>query len=77
MSVAGVTESLDFVHRVKQSFAKQGAMVTIGAELSLVEPGVVDICLDWAPGLTLQHGFLHAGMVSTASSSKRRWPICR
>ena len=69
MSVAGVTESLDFVHRVKQSFAKQGAMFTIGAELSLVEPGVVDICLDWAPGLTQQHGFLHAGMVSTALDS--------
>ena len=29
----------------------------------------MDICLDWAPGLTQQHGFLHAGMVSTALDS--------
>ncbi|MBS3020519.1 hypothetical protein DJFAAGMI_03280 [Comamonas sp. PE63] len=69
MSAAGSTESRDFVDRVKQSFAKQGAMATIGAELTLVEPGAVDICLDWAAGLTQQHGFLHAGMVSTALDS--------
>ncbi|WP_043005412.1 PaaI family thioesterase [Comamonas testosteroni] len=69
MSAAGSTESRDFVDRVKQSFAKQGAMATIGAELTLVEPGAVDICLDWVAGLTQQHGFLHAGMVSTALDS--------
>ncbi|MDR3066932.1 MAG: PaaI family thioesterase [Comamonas sp.] len=69
MSAAGSTESRDFVDRVKQSFARQGAMATIGAELTLVEPGAVDICLDWAAGLTQQHGFLHAGMVSTALDS--------
>lgn len=69
MSAAGSTESRDFVDRVRQSFAKQGAMATIGAELTLVEPGAVDICLDWAAGLTQQHGFLHAGMVSTALDS--------
>jgi len=69
MSAAASTESRDFVDRVRQSFAKQGAMATIGAELTLVEPGAVDICLDWAAGLTQQHGFLHAGMVSTALDS--------
>ena len=69
MSAAGSTESRDFVDRVRQSFAKQGAMATIGAELTLVEPGAVDICLDWAAGLTQQHGFLHAGMLSTALDS--------
>jgi uncharacterized protein (TIGR00369 family) len=68
MSVAGVTESLDFVHRVKQSFAEARRHGTIGAQLTLVEPGVVDICLDWAPGLTQQHGFLHAGMVPLHST---------
>src|SRR5256885_14832747 len=55
--------------RVRDSFARQGAMHTLGAELSLLEPGAVDVCLDWAPGLTQQHGFLHAGMVSTALDS--------
>ena len=59
----------DFARRVQDSFARQGAMHTLGAELSLLEPGAVDVCLDWAPGLTHQHGFLHAGMVSTALDS--------
>lgn len=59
----------DFASRVQDSFARQGAMHTLGAELSLLEPGAVDVCLDWAPGLTQQHGFLHAGMVSAALDS--------
>ncbi|WP_279214401.1 PaaI family thioesterase [Delftia acidovorans] len=59
----------DFARRVRDSFARQGAMHTLGAELSLLEPGAVDVCLAWAPGLTQQHGFLHAGMVSTALDS--------
>lgn len=59
----------DFARRVQDSFARQGAMHTLGAELSLLEPGAVNVCLDWAPGLTQQHGFLHAGMVSAALDS--------
>lgn len=69
MSAAGVTETQDIARRVKDSFDKQGAMSTIGAKLTLIEPGAVDISLDWAQGLTQQHGFLHAGMVSTALDS--------
>lgn len=55
--------------RVHESFARQGAMQTLGARLGLVAPGAVDIELDWAAGLTQQHGFLHAGMVATALDS--------
>ena len=69
MPAAGAAETLDITRRVKESFEKQGAMSTIGATLALVEPGAVDICLDWSQALTQQHGFLHAGMVSTALDS--------
>lgn len=69
MSALGANESMDFACRVRESFARQGAMSTLGAELTHVESGMVDICLDWAPCLTQQHGFLHAGMVSTALDS--------
>ena len=58
-----------YVARVHDSFALQGAMQTIGARLGLVAPGSVDIELDWAAGLTQQHGFLHAGVVATALDS--------
>ena len=58
-----------YAQRVQDSFALQGAMGTLGATLGSVAPGTVEILLDWAPGLTQQHGFLHAGMVATALDS--------
>lgn len=59
----------DWSARVHESFARQGAMQTIGARLVQVEPGRVAIELDWAQALTQQHGFLHAGMLATALDS--------
>ena len=55
--------------RVRESFARQGAMGTLGASLAELQPGRVVITLPWAQALTQQHGFLHAGMVSTALDS--------
>ena len=59
----------DYADRVRDSFACQGAMQTLGASLGLMEPGAVDIELEWAAGLTQQHGFLHAGVVAAALDS--------
>ena len=59
----------NFAERVRDSFAQQGAMKTLGAVLGVVAPGAVDIELPWSAGLTQQHGFLHAGMVATALDS--------
>ena len=55
--------------RVEGSFALQGVMQTLGARLEKLEPGAVDIGLAWDRSLTQQHGFLHAGVVSTALDS--------
>ncbi|PZO12460.1 MAG: phenylacetic acid degradation protein [Burkholderiales bacterium] len=44
-------------------------MRTLGATLSVVKAGQVEISLPWAEPLTQQHGFLHAGMVATALDS--------
>lgn len=55
--------------RVRASFERQKMMATIGAELTLVTPGVVEIEMPYAPDLTQQHGFLHAGVISTALDS--------
>ncbi|QLF69137.1 PaaI family thioesterase [Peteryoungia desertarenae] len=55
--------------RIRQSFARQGAMKTIGAEISRISPGVVEIELGYDEGLTQQHGFLHAGVISAALDS--------
>lgn len=59
----------DNLQRVRDSFALQGAMSTLGAQLTHLAPGAVDISFDWAPGLTQQHGFIHAGMLSAALDS--------
>ena len=64
-----IAQDPDYAQRVHQSFERQGAMATIGARLGEIAPGRVAIELDWAAGLTQQHGFLHAGMVATALDS--------
>jgi len=56
----------DFRERVRQSFDKQGAMAMLGAELTRVEPALVEIELPFDQKLTQQHGFLHAGVISAA-----------
>ena len=59
----------DFETRVRASFARQKVMATIGAELTSVTPGVVEIELPYDETLTQQHGFLHAGIISAALDS--------
>ena len=54
----------DFKKRVKDSFARQTVMETIGASLTFVEPGEVDIELPFRSDLTQQHSFFHAGVVT-------------
>ena len=55
--------------RVRASFARQRAMHTIGAQLVRVEPGEVELALPFRDDLTQQHGFLHAGIVTTLVDS--------
>ena len=58
-----------FADEIKQSFAKQTIMGLIGAELTRVEPGVIEITLPYRADLTQQHGYLHAGIVTTIADS--------
>ena len=58
-----------FAEEIKQSFAKQTIMSLIGAELSRVEPGIVEIRLPYRADLAQQHGYLHAGIVTTIADS--------
>jgi uncharacterized protein (TIGR00369 family) len=55
--------------RVRESFARQGAMRLIGAEMTEVAPGYCAITLVPRPELAQQHGYVHAGMVSTIVDS--------
>lgn len=59
----------NFADAVAASFAQQSIMKLIGASLSLVEPGVVEITLPYRQDLTQQNGYLHAGIVTTIADS--------
>jgi len=58
-----------FAEDVARSFTQQPIMNLIGARLSLVEPGVVEITLPYRADLTQQHGYLHAGVITTIADS--------
>ena len=58
-----------FAEDIKRSFAVQSIMCLLGAELNLVEPGIVEITIAYRKDLTQQHGYLHAGVVTTIADS--------
>jgi uncharacterized protein (TIGR00369 family) len=55
--------------RVRTSFAKQGLMSTLGATLTSVAPGLVQIAIRPDPAISQQHGFVHAGAVSAIADT--------
>jgi uncharacterized protein (TIGR00369 family) len=54
---------------VRDSFARQGIMVPLGATLGHVAPGTCEITLPYRAALSQQHGFFHAGVMSTIADS--------
>ncbi|MFI5232354.1 MAG: PaaI family thioesterase [Gemmatimonadales bacterium] len=59
----------DFEHRIRASFARQAVMATLGATIDGVAPGEVTLDLPFRQDLTQQHGFLHAGIVTSVMDS--------
>jgi uncharacterized protein (TIGR00369 family) len=59
----------DFEKRVRESFDKQGLMATLGATLSRVDPGEVEIEMPIRASVSQQHGFAHAGAVASIADS--------
>jgi len=59
----------DFERRVRASYGRQAAMATLGATLARIDPGHVVIELPHRSELTQQHGFLHAGIVTSVMDS--------
>ena len=51
--------------RVRDSFGRQRLMEFIGAELAQLQPGRCEIRLPCRDDLTQQHGYIHAGIIST------------
>jgi acyl-coenzyme A thioesterase PaaI-like protein len=55
--------------RVRQTLSHQAFMSTLGAELTAVVQGGVEIRLPFSPNLTQRNGYLHAGAITAVLDS--------
>ena len=59
------TSMSDIHKRIADSFNAQGLMATVGAKLALVSEGEVHIALPFSKALSQQHGYVHAGAITS------------
>jgi uncharacterized protein (TIGR00369 family) len=54
----------DFRAVASATFAAQRAMQTLRISIARLEPGEVDLAMDYAPEFSQQNGFVHAGIIT-------------
>jgi uncharacterized protein (TIGR00369 family) len=54
---------------VRESFDRQGFNANLGAALTYIAPGEVHVGVNYAPHLTQQNGFLHAGVIASIADN--------
>ena len=59
----------DFESRVRESFSRQTLMQTLGARITSVAPGEIEITMPMRAGLSQQDGFVHAGVITAIVDS--------
>jgi uncharacterized protein (TIGR00369 family) len=59
----------NFDQRVRDSFARQKAMATLGIAIEQLGPGEIELGMAYAEAYTQQHGFMHAGIMTAALDS--------
>ena len=59
----------EYRRRVQESFARQGLMKHLGAELVSLQPGGAEIRVPFRPELTQQHRYFHAGVTAAVADS--------
>lgn len=59
----------DFDTRVRASFERQIAMATLGIEIAALKAGEIELRMPYVEAYTQQHGFTHAGIITTAMDS--------
>jgi uncharacterized protein (TIGR00369 family) len=59
----------DFEARGRRSFARSTMLATLGMTIERIEAGAVDLAMPVAGHILQQHGFVHAGAVSTLADS--------
>lgn len=64
-----IPKDTHYKEKVRDSFSRQGVMNTIGVSVVSIEPGEVELEFSHSAALTQQHGFIHAGIVTTVMDS--------
>lgn len=64
-----VPADADYERVVRDSFSRQGFMLTLGARLAVVEPGSVTIAVPFAPSVAQQKGFFHGAVLGGIADS--------
>jgi uncharacterized protein (TIGR00369 family) len=54
----------DFRSVATDTFERQRAMRMLGISIARLEPGEIDLAMDYAPEFTQQNGFVHAGIIT-------------
>jgi uncharacterized protein (TIGR00369 family) len=54
----------DYREVATATFATQPVMRTLGVSIARLEPGEVDLAMDYSAALTQQNGFVHAGIIT-------------
>lgn len=62
-------DNFDVETKIRNSFAKQSLMATLGARLLKIEKGLVEIEAQILPGSLQQQGFAHAGLTFAIGDS--------
>lgn len=64
-----IPKTENYKSRVEESFARQHAMHSLGIVIVDLAPGELVLEMPFQPGFTQQHGFMHAGIITTALDS--------
>lgn len=59
----------NFRSRVQNSFDRQQCMTSLNITMSKIEPGKIELSMPFNQLYTQQHGFIHAGIITTALDS--------
>jgi acyl-coenzyme A thioesterase PaaI-like protein len=59
----------NYKERIRESFAKQSFMNHLGATISHIAPGEVDLTATNQPTLKQQHNFFHMGVTTTLADT--------
>ena len=69
MAVAFTASNPDYAATVRESFAKQGLMTTLGARIVSLEPGLCVIDMPYTAGVSQQQGFFHGGAIGAIADT--------